>query len=158
MVRILEIILFIIIFLIMYTDINKKYIPNFLNILLLIISVWIKGIFNLESFIIGAGIYVLPMLLIYGYISDLLDREVLGFGDVKLVLGFGGLLFNENYSIIFQVYIFYLFTFLLATIYILFLYVYNLKKRKRLRNRKLAFAPFICIIFLILYIFRGRII
>ena len=80
------------------------------------------------------------MLLIYGYISDLLDREVLGFGDVKLVLGFGGLLFNENYSIIFQVYIFYLFTFLLATIYILFLYVYILKKWKKLINIKFIFS------------------
>lgn len=55
----------------MYIDINKKYIPNFLNLILLINAILIRAVYRPESFMIGASIFTPAMLLfIYGYLSD----------------------------------------------------------------------------------------
>lgn len=153
--RILIYLLYTLLLLIMYIDTNKKYIPNFLNILILFLSIYIKGLCNFYEFFIGAGIFVLPSLLMYGYLSDFLKKDVLGFGDIKLIISLGGLAYLGDKSLFLQVYIFYLLSFASASLYILFLFIYKYTWNKKiiLRNKQLAFSPFLCISFLVCYNF-----
>lgn len=153
--RILIYLFYTLLLLVMYIDINKKYIPNFFNILILFLSLYIKGFYKLDEFFIGAGIFTLPSLLIYGYLSDLLRKDVLGFGDIKLIISLGGLVYLGNRNLFLQLYIFYLLSFASASLYILFLFIYKYIWNRKfiLKNRQLAFSPFLCISFFILYNF-----
>lgn len=87
--RILIILLYILLFLVMYIDINKKYIPNILNFSILVLSIFICGIDKIDSFFIGASCYTLPILIFYGYISDILKKEVFWFWWYKINNSFG---------------------------------------------------------------------
>jgi leader peptidase (prepilin peptidase)/N-methyltransferase len=132
-------------FLIIYIDIKKLYIPNTLNILLFILSIIFKGFeFNtIENSIIGMGLYPLPLLILYGYLSDLLGKEVFGFGDIKILMNFGYIL---GYSNFFDIYIYYLISFISASIIgVLFL----LRREKR---KEIPFSPFLIIGFLFLWL------
>ena len=151
--KILIIFLYIALIFVMYIDINKKYIPNVLNFSILILSVFIRGISEIENFFIGAACYVLPILIFYGYISDILKREVFGFGDIKLIIALGGLLYHSEINIFLQIYIFYLLVFSIATLYITFyICIYFCKNRAlKIRGVEIAFAPYICIAFFIIY-------
>ena len=151
--RILIILLYILLFLVMYIDINKKYIPNILNFSILILSVFIYGLNRVDSFFIGASCYTLPILIFYGYISDILKKEVFGFGDIKLIIPLGGLLYLGEINIFLQIYIFYLLVFLLATLYIIIYIVisYCRNKSVKIKGVELAFAPYICLAFIIIY-------
>ena len=151
--KILIIFLYIALFLVMYIDINKKYIPNVLNFSILILSVFIRGISEIENFFIGAACYVLPILIFYGYVSDILEREVFGFGDIKLIIPLGGLLYLGEINIFLQIYIFYLLIFSLATLYIIIYIVISYCRNKpvKIRGVELAFAPYICLAFIIIY-------
>lgn len=105
-----RVLILIILLIIIYIDIRKLYIPNFLNISLLCLGIFYKGkeYLIVENSILGMGIYVLPLLLLYGYLSDLLKKEVFGFGDIKLVLALGYILGYTNF---YDVYIYYILTF-----------------------------------------------
>ena len=151
--RILIALLYILLFLVMYIDINKKYIPNVLNFSILILSVFICGIDKVDIFFIGASCYTLPILIFYGYISDILKKEVFGFGDIKLIIALGGLLYHSEINIFLQIYIFYLLVFSIATLYITFyICIYFCKNRAlKIRGVEIAFAPYICIAFFIIY-------
>ena len=132
-------------FLIIYIDIKKLYIPNTLNILLFILSIIFKRFeFNtIENSIIGMGLYPLPLLILYGYLSDLLGKEVFGFGDIKILMNFGYIL---GYSNFFDIYIYYLISFISASIIgVLFL----LRREKR---KEIPFSPFLIIGFLFLWL------
>ena len=132
-------------FVIIYIDIKKLYIPNTLNILLFILSIIFKGFeFNtIENSIIGMGLYPLPLLILYGYLSDLLGKEVFGFGDIKILMNFGYIL---GYSNFFDIYIYYLISFTSASIIgVLFL----LRREKR---KEIPFSPFLIIGFLFLWL------
>ena len=154
--RILIILLYILLFLVMYIDINKKYIPNILNFSILVLSIFIYGIDKVDIFFIGASCYTLPILIFYGYISDILKKEVFGFGDIKLIIPFGGLLYQGEINIFLQIYIFYLLVFSLATLYIIIYIVisYCRNKSVKIRGVELAFAPYICLAFIIIYNFN----
>ena len=154
--RILIILLYILLFLVMYIDINKKYIPNILNFSILVLSIFICGIDKIDSFFIGTSCYTLPILIFYGYISDILKKEVFGFGDIKLIIPLGGLLYQGEINIFLQIYIFYLLVFSLATLYIIIYIVisYCRNKSVKIRGVELAFAPYICLAFIIIYNFN----
>lgn len=158
MERILISILFTLFVIIMIIDINKKYIPNILNFSLIMIIIFLK-FNNLEALFIGAGAYSLPMIFLYGYGSDIMKKEIIGFGDIKLMIPLGALLYatriNENINIFFQIYLFYLITFLIASLFILLLFLYNffIKDKLSLKNRELAFSPFIILSFLLNFYF-----
>ncbi|WP_336160436.1 A24 family peptidase [Fusobacterium polymorphum] len=154
--RILIILLYILLFLVMYIDINKKYIPNILNFAILVLSIFIYGIDKVDIFFIGASCYTLPILIFYGYISDILKKEVFGFGDIKLIIPLGGLLYLGEINIFLQIYIFYLLVFLLATLYIIIYIVMSYCRNKpvKIRGVELAFAPYICLAFIIIYNFN----
>ena len=151
--RILIILLYILLFLVMYIDINKKYIPNILNFAILVLSIFIYGIDKVDIFFIGASCYTLPILIFYGYISDILKKEVFGFGDIKLIISLGGLLYQGEINIFLQIYIFYLLVFSLATLYIVIYIVISYCRNKpvKIRGVELAFAPYICLAFIIIY-------
>ena len=105
--RILIILLYILLFLVMYIDINKKYIPNILNFSILVLSIFICGIDKVDIFFIGASCYTLPIFnFLWLYISDILKKEVFGFGDIKLIISLGGLLYLGEINIFLQIYIF----------------------------------------------------
>ena len=151
--RILIILLYILLFLVMYIDINKKYIPNILNFSILVLSIFICGTDKVDSFFIGASCYTLPILIFYGYISDIFKKEVFGFGDIKLIIPLGGLLYLGEINIFLQIYIFYLLGFSLATLYIIIYIVisYCRNKSVKIKGVELAFAPYICLAFIIIY-------
>lgn len=140
MVGILIIITLILIFIF---DIKTLIIPNSLNLILLFLGILKRGMdfLEIEIGIIGMGIYILPLVLIYGYVSDLYKKEVLGFGDIKLMLGLGYILGYTNF---YDVYIFYMIAFILASVIGI---IFILKKEK---NRELAFTPFLIIAFIIM--------
>ena len=154
--RILIILLYLLLFLVMYIDINKKYIPNILNFSILVLSIFICGIDKIDSFLIGASCYTLPILIFYGYVSDILKKEVFGFGDIKLIIPLGGLLYQGEINIFLQIYIFYLLVFSLATLYIIIYIVisYCRNKSVKIKGVELAFAPYICLAFIIIYNFN----
>ena len=151
--RILIILLYILLFLVMYIDINKKYIPNILNFSILVLSIFICGIDKIDIFFIGASCYTLPILIFYGYMSDILKKEVFGFGDIKLIIALGGLLYQGEINIFLQIYIFYLLVFSLATLYIIGYIVINYcrSRKVKIKGVEIAFAPYICIAFIIIY-------
>ncbi len=124
-------------FIILIIDIRKMYIPNTLNLIFLIAAFYYRGIdiSEIENGIFGAGVYTLPLLFFYGYGSDLAKKEIMGFGDIKLMMGIGYILgYNDFYT----VYIYYLGTFLLAAIFCI---IYILKKK--MYRGEIAFSPFL---------------
>lgn len=84
------------------------------------------------------------------------EKEVFGFGDIKLIIALGGLLYQGEINIFLQIYIFYLLVFSLATLYIIIYIVisYCRNKSVKIRGVELAFAPYICLAFIIIYNFN----
>ena len=117
----MKIILLILTLLIIKIDLKKLYIPDLLNILFLLATIVYKGN-DIENSVIGAGVYTLPLIIIYGYISDILKKEVIGFGDIKFMIGTGYLL---GYTDFYDLYFFYLIAFVLGGIYGVYLLIKN---------------------------------
>lgn len=131
-------------------DVRKLYIPNSLNIIFLIGAICYRGmdIYEVENGILGAGVYTLPLLFFYGYGSDIAKKEIMGFGDIKLMVGIGYIL---GYSDFYTIYIYYLGTFVIAAI---FGAVYIM--RKKAVKGEIAFSPFLLISFYYIF-FVGKI-
>ena len=89
------------------------------------------------------GIYTLPLLFLYGYLSDILNKEVFGFGDIKLLMTLGYIL---GYSNFFDIYLFYLISFISASFIGIILLI---RKTKR---KEIPFSPFLIIGFLFLWL------
>lgn len=142
----MEILLFILTLLIIKIDFKKLYIPNILNFLFLIGVIFYKGN-EIETSVIGAGIYPLPLIILYGYISDLLKKEVIGFGDIKLMISIGYLL---GYTDFYKLYFFYFIAFLLGGIYGVILLII----KKKNREVQMPFSPFL-ILALYIVLWRG---
>lgn len=143
MVRIL---IWVLLLVIIYIDIRRLYIPNTLNIILLIVSIYYKGFEYpiIESSVLGMGLYVLPLLILYGYLSDILKKEVFGFGDIKLLLSLGYILGYTNF---YDVYIYYVLSFVLGAIVGIILGF----MRKDFKGES-PFSPFLIIGFLYLWV------
>ncbi|MGF6906632.1 leader peptidase (prepilin peptidase)/N-methyltransferase [Fusobacterium sp. PH5-44] len=127
-------------------DIKRSTIPNSLNFLFLFFSIIFKGFTSeiVEKSVLGAAIYILPIIFIYGYLSDILQKEVIGFGDIKLILGIGYIL---EYKSFYEIYLYYLIAFSIASCYIFISWLIFSKKLK-----KIPFAPFLLISFIYLYV------
>lgn len=109
-----------------FIDIRKKIIPNYLSILLGLFSfLYNFNYMSVENIILGGCVYSSFFSLIYGYGSDLLKKDCLGFGDVKLSFSLGILL---GYTTLLDVVFFINTTFSLALIvYILFIIFKKIK-------------------------------
>lgn len=130
----MKIILLILTLLIIKIDLKKLYIPDLLNILFLLATIVYKGN-DIENSVIGAGVYTLPLIIIYGYISDILKKEVIGFGDIKFMIGTGYLL---GYTDFYDLYFFYLIAFVLGGIYGVYLLIKN-----KAKETEMPFSPFL---------------
>lgn len=130
-------------------DYKKYSIPNSLNLGILVLKS-IKIIlfdFNFESSFIGMGVYPITLLIIYGYGSDFYNKELVGFGDIKLIASIG---FYNGYSSIYGVMMYYnIISVVGISIYIIIL---KFAKEKDLKDRKLPFAPIIIFSYFILKI------
>ncbi|STO30707.1 Pectic enzymes secretion protein outO [Fusobacterium necrogenes] len=140
-----RILIFIILFFIIFIDIKKLYIPNFLNFSLLIVGIFLKKFDYeiIENSIIGMGLYTLPLLLLYGYLSDILNKEIFGFGDIKLLLSLGYILGYTNF---FDLYLYYLISFTTASFVGI---IFFISKRKK---REIPFSPFLILAFLFIWL------
>ena len=134
-----------ILLIIIYIDVRKLYIPNFLNFSLLVIAIYLKKLDYeiVENSVIGMGVYTLPLLFLYGYLTDILGREVFGFGDIKLLMSLGYIL---GYSNFFDIYLYYLISFISAS-FVGIIFLVGKYKRK-----EIPFSPFLILSFLILWL------
>ena len=134
--------IFFIIFLILITlkDIKEKIIPNFFTLGIIFLGI-LKIIFadgDFEKSLLGLGIYPVLFIFLYGYVSDFFKKEVIGFGDIKLM---GAIGFYLEYSGIYNLILLHNFIFILGFIFVTPLII--LKKYKK--EKEIPFAPFICI-------------
>lgn len=130
----------IIFLLISWKDLKEKIIPNFFVLGIIFLKL-LKIIFlneNFEKSFLGLGVFPIILILIYGYISDFLKKEIIGFGDIKLV---GAIGFYLGYSGIYNFIIFHNIIFILSFLFVLpMIFIKRLKKEK-----EIPFAPFICL-------------
>lgn len=132
-----EIIFWIILSLIVKSDFKEKIVPDKMTLFILLLGV-IKIIFfqeDIENKIIGMGTYPVIFLLFYGYGEFLFEKEVVGFGDIKLLSSIG---FYIGYLGIYSLMVFY-------NIIFLFSLFYGLIYKFYFKNNEVPFAPVIVI-------------
>lgn len=136
--RLIDILFYIFLILTAVKDIKERIISDILNIMIIILGV-MKIIFfngNFEKSIIGMGVFPLVFIIIYGYISEILKKDVIGFGDIKF-MGAAG--FYLGYSGIYNLIILYNTIFITA-----FIIVFPLLLLKKIKKEaEIPFAPFI---------------
>ena len=144
---IVEVIKYCIFFRIIWVDIKKRIIPEESVVILIILGL-IAAIQNgnLEKYYLGICAYSMPMIVLY-ILEDYFGKMLIGFGDVKLMMGIGGLL---GYFEIEKVLNFYMILYIFSGI-IAFLFLF-LKKWKKYEY--IPFAPFIVISYIIFRIFN----
>ena len=145
--NIIEVVKYCIFFRIIWVDVKKRIIPEESAVILLILGL-ITAVQNdnLEKYYLGICAYSMPMIVLY-ILEDYFGKMLIGFGDVKLMMGIGGLL---GYFEIEKVLNFYMILYIFSGI-IAFLFLF-LKKWKKYEY--IPFAPFIVISYVIFRIFN----
>ena len=132
---------------IIWVDVKKRIIPEESAVILLILGlITTVQNDNLEKYYLGICAYSMPMIVLY-ILEDYFGKMLIGFGDVKLMMGIGGLL---GYFEIEKVLNFYMILYIFSGI-IAFLFLF-LKKWKKYEY--IPFAPFIVISYIIFRIFK----
>ena len=144
---VIEVVKYCIFFRIIWVDVKKRIIPEESAVILLILGL-ITAVQNdnLEKYYLGICAYSMPMIVLY-ILEDYFGKMLIGFGDVKLMMGIGGLL---GYFEIEKVLNFYMILYIFSGI-IAFLFLF-LKKWKKYEY--IPFAPFIVISYIIFRIFN----
>ena len=137
-VHILEIIEYIALFYICIIDIRKKIIPDRGFIILVIIGL-LKGMINtnIEGYFLGMCVYPMPLIILY-ILEDYFKKELIGFGDIKLMMGIGG---NLGYKNLAEIVKFYHAVYFLAGIMVILFILYLKNKGKKAEY--IPFAPFL---------------
>lgn len=145
--NIIEVVKYCIFFRIIWVDVKKRIIPEESAVILLILGL-ITAVQNdnLEKYYLGICAYSMPMIVLY-VLEDYFGKMLIGFGDVKLMMGIGGLL---GYFEIEKVLNFYMILYIFSGI-IAFLFLF-LKKWKKYEY--IPFAPFIVVSYVIFRIFN----
>ena len=131
---------------IVWVDIKRKIIPEKSVITLLVIGLILAlQSHNLEKYYLGICAYSMPMIVLY-ILEDYVNKTLIGFGDIKLMMGIGGLL---KYTGMENVINFYIILYSFSGI-VAFLFLF-LKKWKKYEY--IPFAPFIVISYVIFEIF-----
>jgi hypothetical protein cdivTM_12889 len=144
---IIEVVKYCIFFRIIWVDVKKRIIPEESAVILIILGL-ITAVQNdnLEKYYLGICAYSMPMIVLY-ILEDYFGKMLIGFGDVKLMMGIGGLL---GYFEIEKVLNFYMILYIFSGI-IAFLFLF-LKKWKKYEY--IPFAPFIVVSYVIFRIFN----
>ena len=121
---------------IVWIDLKRKIIPEKCVIILLIIGL-ILALQNhdLERYYLGICAYSMPMIVLY-ILEDYFKKSLIGFGDVKLMMGIGGLF---RYSGVENIFKFYTMLYIFSGIVVLFLLFF----KKLQKCEYIPFAPFI---------------
>lgn len=145
--NIIEVVKYCIFFRIIWVDVKKRIIPEESAVILIILGL-ITAVQNdnLEKYYLGICAYSMPMIVLY-VLEDYFGKMLIGFGDVKLMMGIGGLL---GYFEIEKVLNFYMILYIFSGI-IAFLFLF-LKKWKKYEY--IPFAPFIVVSYVIFRIFN----
>ena len=145
--NIIEVVKYCIFFRIIWVDVKKRIIPEESAVILIILGL-ITAVQNdnFEKYYLGICAYSMPMIVLY-ILEDYFEKMLIGFGDVKLMMGIGGLL---GYFEIEKVLNFYMILYIFSGI-IAFLFLF-LKKWKKYEY--IPFAPFIVISYIIFRIFN----
>jgi len=145
--NIIEVVKYCIFFRIIWVDVKKRIIPEESAVILIILGL-ITAVQNdnLEKYYLGICAYSIPMIVLY-ILEDYFGKMLIGFGDVKLMMGIGGLL---GYFEIEKVLNFYMILYIFSGI-IAFLFLF-LKKWKKYEY--IPFAPFIVVSYVIFRIFN----
>lgn len=136
--RVIDFIFYAVLIFISVKDLKEKIIPDIFNLIIILLGI-VKIIFlggDFEKSFIGMGVFPIIFILIYGYVSDLLKKDVIGFGDIKL-MGAAG--FFLEYSGIYNLIILYNTIFTAALVCMLPLLLLGKIKRET----EIPFAPFI---------------
>ena len=90
--NIIEVVKYCIFFRIIWVDVKKRIIPEESAVILIILGL-ITAVQNdnLEKYYLGICAYSMPMIVLY-ILEDYFGKMLIGFGDVKLMMGIGGLL------------------------------------------------------------------
>ena len=133
---VLEIVKYCILFRIIWIDLNKRIIPEEGFVILLALGL-ISAIqnTNLEGYYLGICAYSMPMIVLY-ILEDYFKKSLIGFGDVKLMMGIGGLF---RYSGVENIFKFYTMLYIFSGIVVLFLLFF----KKLQKCEYIPFAPFI---------------
>lgn len=131
------------------TDIKKKIIPETGFIILIFISLW-ESLRNsdLTGYYLGICTFSFPLLILY-IVEDYIKKEIIGFGDIKLMMAVGGVLRYKSTGEIIE---FYLLLYILSGAVAFFLLIYFRYKGKK--REYVAFAPFIIISYIIFGYFK----
>ena len=142
-VHILEIIEYIALFYICIIDIRKKIIPDRGFIILVIIGL-LKGMINgnAEGYFLGMCVYPMPLIILY-ILEDYFKKELIGFGDIKLMMVIRGSLGYKNLA---EVVKYYHVVYFLAGITVILFLLYL--KHKGKKAEYIPFAPFLTIGFI----------
>lgn len=145
--NIIEVVKYCIFFRIIWVDVKKRIIPEESAVILIILGL-ITAVQNdnFEKYYLGICAYSMPMIVLY-ILEDYFGKMLIGFGDVKLMMGIGGLL---GYFEIEKVLNFYMILYIFSGI-IAFLFLF-LKKWKKYEY--IPFAPFIVGSYVIFRIFN----
>lgn len=145
--NIIEVVKYCIFFRIIWVDVKKRIIPEESAVILIILGL-ITAVQNdnFEKYYLGICAYSMPMIVLY-ILEDYFEKMLIGFGDVKLMMGIGGLL---GYFEIEKVLNFYMILYIFSGI-IAFLFLF-LKKWKKYEY--IPFAPFIVVSYVIFRIFN----
>ena len=140
--NIIEVVKYCIFFRIIWVDVKKRIIPEESAVILIILGL-ITAVQNdnFEKYYLGICAYSMPMIVLY-ILEDYFGKMLIGFGDVKLMMGIGGLL---GYFEIEKVLNFYMILYIFSGI-IAFLFLF-LKKWKKYEY--IPFAPFIVVSYVI---------
>ena len=143
-VHILEIMEYITFFYICMTDIKKKIIPDS-GFVILVITGLLKGMVkgNVEGYFLGMCVYPMPLIILY-ILEDYFKKELIGFGDIKLMMGIGG---NLGYKNLAEIVKFYHAVYFLAGITVI-LFLLHLKYKGK-RAEYIPFAPFLIMGFIV---------
>ena len=91
-------------FSIFVNDVKKKLIYDRDILFLVLIGLFSAVKFNdLENYYLGASGYLMPLLALY-ILEDYFKKSLIGFGDVKLMMGIGGLFRYNGVENIFKFY------------------------------------------------------
>lgn len=125
-------------FSIFVNDVKKKLIYDRDILFLVLIGLFSAVKFNdLGNYYLGASGYLMPLLALY-ILEDYFKKSLIGFGDVKLMMGIGGLF---RYNGIENIFKFYAVLYIFSGIIVLFLLFF----KKLQKYEYIPFAPFIIV-------------